>query len=117
MSTKQAQNEHEKPLDERFEDSVRLGVSEDVINYRKLFFWSVIGTAVVAIVVTVIINIYDFTMLNASRKAAEQSVYYDVGELRAKETARLGSYGLVDAERGIYHIPIDSAITLIAEER
>lgn len=116
MSQIPPMNEPETKRDKRFEDSVRFGVADDVINYRKLFFWSAIGTAVVAVVVTVIINIYDTTMLTASRKAAEKSVYYDIGELREKDQARLGSYGLVDAENGIYRIPVDSAITLIVEE-
>lgn len=37
-------------------------------------------------------------------------------DLRAREAATLFSYGVVDSARGIYRIPIDRAMKLMAEE-
>jgi len=37
-------------------------------------------------------------------------------DLRAREAATLFSYGVVDSVKGIYHIPIDRAMKLMAEE-
>ena len=99
-----------------FQQDVTSGVTDDRLNYKKLFFWSVLGTAAIAIVVTVLINIYEYTIFTATQRAGAASQYYDVQELRDKEQETLGSFGLIDADRGIYHIPIDSAISLIAEE-
>lgn len=103
-------------LQNEFEVNVTSGVNEDKLNYKKLFFWSVLGTAAVAIVVTVLINIYEYTIFTATQKAGAASQYYDIQELRQNEQETLNSFGLIDGDRGVYHIPIDSAISLIAEE-
>lgn len=99
-----------------FQNDVTSGVTEDKLDYKKLFFWSVLGTAAIAIVVAVLINVYEYTIFTATQRAGAASQYYDVQELREKEQETLGSFGLIDAEKGLYHIPIDSAIKLIAEE-
>ena len=39
----------------------------------------------------------------------------DMADLRAKEDDRLGSYGWVDKNAGIVHIPIDAAMRLTLE--
>ena len=39
----------------------------------------------------------------------------DLKDFRAQEAARLNSYGLVDKDKGIVHIPIDRAMDLIAQ--
>lgn len=103
-------------LQNEFESNVTSGVNEDKLNYKKLFFWSVLGTAVVAIVVVVLINVYEYTMFTATQKAGAASQYYDIQDLRQNEQETLSSFGLIDADKGVYHIPIDSAISLIAGE-
>jgi hypothetical protein len=40
----------------------------------------------------------------------------DLKKLRASEDARLNSYGWVDREKGIVHIPIDRAIDMVAQK-
>ena len=37
-------------------------------------------------------------------------------ELRARETDELTTYALLDAEKGIYRIPIEQAMSLVAAE-
>jgi hypothetical protein len=39
----------------------------------------------------------------------------DLGKLRANENARLDSYGWIDREAGVAHIPIDRAMQLVLE--
>jgi hypothetical protein len=39
----------------------------------------------------------------------------DLANLRATEQARLGSYGWVDQQAGVVHIPIERAMALIAQ--
>ena len=43
-------------------------------------------------------------------------MYYDIDELETSSTEQLNSFGVVNPDEGIYRIPIDSAITKIAEE-
>lgn len=40
----------------------------------------------------------------------------ELARLRARETARLESYGWVDSQRGVVHIPIDEAMRRVARQ-
>lgn len=99
-----------------FERSVQFGASEDKLNYKKIGFWTVLGSVIVAVVVVVLINVYDLTITTSTQKAKEQSQFYGIQELRQREQAVLGSFGIVDLEKGIYRVPIDSAIQMLAQD-
>lgn len=101
---------------ENFIASVNYGANFDNLNYRRLLFWSVFGIAVIVIFVQSIIFIYDYTQSSATQLSSEQSQFYDIDELKQNDQETLNSFGVVDAEAGIYRIPIDSAITQIANE-
>jgi hypothetical protein len=60
--------------------------------------------------------LYDYTFNNVGQKSADESVYYDIKQLNETSIQQLNSFGVVDMEEGIYSIPIDSAITKIAQE-
>lgn len=101
---------------ENFIASVNYGANFDRLNYKRLTFWSVFGVAVIVIFVQSIIFIYDYTQSSATQLSSEQSQFYDIDELKQNDQETLNSFGVVDAEAGIYRIPIDSAITQIANE-
>jgi hypothetical protein len=98
-----------------FADSVSYGATFDDLNYRRLFFWSIFGTAVIAIFVVSIMLVYDYTKTSMEQMADSEDVY-EVQELQQNDQIILESFGVVDPEEGIYRIPIDSAITLIVNE-
>ena len=101
---------------EEFANSVAYGAVPDNLNYPRLIFWSLFGTTIVVVTVLAIMAVYDYTLTGAEQNRAAESQFYNISELQEQDQAILESYGVVDLEQGIYRIPIDSAMTLIAEE-
>lgn len=94
-----------------FSSDVEFGATEDRLNYRGLFFWGSIGTVMITIAVVVLINVYDMTLTTAAERAnAESNQKTGAAEVEARDAEVLGSFGLIDAEQGVYRVPIDSAI-------
>jgi transposase-like protein len=101
---------------EEFIESVNYGANFDKLNYRRLIFWSIFGIAVILIIIQSIMFIHDYTQSSATILRSEQSQFYEIDEMKLNEQETLNSFGVVDPEAGIYRIPIDSAITQIANE-
>ncbi|MCC5939953.1 MAG: transposase [Balneolaceae bacterium] len=99
-----------------FEISVTYGATFDKLNYRRLTFWSAFGTITIVLFIVAIIYIHDYTQSSVSQDRAEQSLFYNIEEIQQRDRAQLESFGVVDPEEGIYRIPIDSAITIIATD-
>lgn len=112
------EKEEEVSLDasENFIASVNYGATFDNLNYKRLLFWGIFGIAVIVIFVQSIMFIHDYTESSAVQLQSEQSLFYDIDEMKLNDQEILNSFGVVNAEEGIYRIPIDSAITQIANE-
>ncbi|MCG2588973.1 transposase [Rhodohalobacter sulfatireducens] len=112
------EKEEEVSLDasENFIASVSYGANFDNLNYKRLVFWTVFGIAVILIFIQSIIFIHDYTTSSSTQLQSEQSRFYNIEEIQQSDQETLNSFGVVDAEAGIYRIPIDSAITDIANE-
>lgn len=100
--------------DEEFADAVDLGVMSDHLNYKKLIFWSTLGASLVIIFVIGMVYFSQFSLFEAQKTASERVTYSDFSELFSEQNEELNSFGVVDLEKGIYRIPIDSAINKIA---
>jgi len=114
--SKEKHDEVSLDASEDFIASVSYGANFDNLNYRRLIFWSIFGIAVILIFIQSIILIHDYTTSSATQLRSEQSQFYDIDELKQNDQEVLNSFGVVDPEAGIYRIPIDSAITQIANE-
>lgn len=101
---------------DKFADDFDYGATFDNLDYKTLFFWSTFGTAIIGLFVVSIFLIFVYTFQGIERQQAERSLYYGIDQLQANEQVRLNSFGVVDLEEGIYRIPIDSAITQLAED-
>lgn len=99
---------------EDFVNSVEYGATFDNLNYNRLTFWSVFGTAVILLFVISIMFVHEYTRTSALQRSDESSLYYDINELQEMDNETLETFGVVDPEQGIYRIPIDSAITIIS---
>jgi hypothetical protein len=99
-----------------FASDYEFGATPDKLNYKRLFFWTTFGTAVLLLFVVAVFNVYQYTYDGVMQDSAELSRYYDIEQLESSSTEQLNSFGVVDLEEGIYRIPIDSAITKIVEE-
>ena len=101
-------------VDSSFAGAVNHGVNDDAMDYRTLFFWSGLGIATVIVFVIGLIFFAQFSFFNAQRTVSENSSYLEITEMRASQTEQLNSFGVVDLEDGVYHVPIDEAIKNIA---
>ena len=99
-----------------FANDFDYGATFDNLDYKTLFYWSIFGTSIIVLFVVAIFFIFVYTFQGMDRETSERSLYYDINELQEQEHMRLNSFGVVDLEEGIYHIPIDSAISQIAED-
>jgi len=69
--------------------------------------------------IVILVLLYEYFMAS-SRNMVEEMVLKPqsvaLRELRAREVEELNSYKILDPEKGIYRIPIDRAIELMADE-
>lgn len=100
--------------DEIFIAAVAHGVEEENLDYNKLFLWSGLGIATVIVFVVALIFFSQYSFSNAQKNALESSSYSEITKLKTDQNEVLNSYGVVDLEDGVYHIPIDKAIEKIA---
>jgi hypothetical protein len=99
------------------------GISNDNAGYEKrdVNIGKVIAYGVGAIIILVILVVLALDFFVATR---EEIIYEavlkpesaELRELRAREAEELNSYAVLDVEKGIYRIPIDRAMKLMAEE-
>jgi transposase-like protein len=106
----------ELEANEDFAESVEFGAVPDRLNYPRLTFWSIFGTVVIVMMVLAIMAIYEYTSTSAQQARSAESEFYELRELQQRDQSTLDSFGVVDPEQGIYRIPIDSAITIIAQD-
>ncbi len=100
--------------DQKVADSISYGVMQDKLNYKRLVFWSVLGMALVVIFVVALFQMFEYNEAVTRDRVSESSEYYQINQLNKEAEERLNNFGVIDAEEGIYHIPIDSAINDIA---
>lgn len=102
--------------DERVADSLGMGAMLDHHNYKRLIFWSVLGMVLVVIFIQALYELYQYDTQLIREEVAASSEYYQVRQLEENALQRLDSFGVVDPEEGIYHIPIDSAMKRMVRE-
>lgn len=100
-----------------FVRSVEYGATFDVLNYKRLTFWSLFGTVSVVLFIIGIMFMHEYNRTSALQERSQQSIFYDIDELQQQDRIRLESFGVIDPDEGIYRIPIDSAITILSNEQ
>jgi len=86
------------------------------INPKVVILVSVVS---VIILVMILILLSDYFMIEKENLVYEtnlKTVSADLREIRSMETEILTNYKLLDKDNGIYQIPIERAMQLIAEE-
>jgi len=71
---------------------------------------------VVAILAVVVSQFVYFTAQETRYSTTDQITYPDLEQLELQAAEMLGQYAVLDRETGVYRIPIDRAIELIANE-
>ncbi len=101
---------------EELRQNMDLGVTPDNLNYRQLFGLFFGGIFLVLVLILFAMELYRYWDFKTGMAAAVAAEYPDLQRLRAADAQTLGTFGVVDAEQGIYRIPVDSAITLMVDE-
>lgn len=126
MSSKDLENSKDQnPEDEMiklettskdFIHSVEMKATEDNINIKRLVFWGVLGVVVIIISVITCFYVFRYSKYEINKQIQGNSENYQITELRKKDDQILDSYGIINKEKGIYHIPIDSAMAIYVRE-
>lgn len=98
------------------QDSIRLGVSPDDLNYKKLFGYTLLGIIIVGALLILALNMFRYTAFQKSQEAAINAEFYELDALRSRHADQLNSFTIIDEQSGKYAVPVDSAITLIVED-
>ena len=99
--------------DDALYDSVTDGMQDDTMNYKLLGTWITIGIVAVIGLVIIATQLEGYTKFQKMMSAAGQTENLQVNQLEAEQQVRLNSFGVVDPDAGIYHVPIDSAINMM----
>ncbi len=97
-------------------ESINYGVTPDTLNYKRLFGYFFGGIILVSVMVYGSKTMFNYFSFKASQEAAINAVFYDIEELRAKDKEILTTFGVVDEDKNLYRVPVDSAITLILND-
>ena len=97
------------------ENNKEVSVEPDILPLGTLFVW-VAGLCASMIVVLVIVWQY-FNTTTTRELLIKQQMWRDplVAEAHAREQARLKGYDVVDAEKGLYRIPVRQAMDLLLD--
>jgi len=100
-----------------FIENIEYGVSHDWINMKRLAFWTSYGAGFVLLIIVALMATYTYTTEQTVRQAIEQSGnHYPVLELKERDTQKLSSFGVVDADQEIYRVPIELVIEQMARD-
>ncbi|MEX1063342.1 MAG: hypothetical protein WEC12_07040 [Balneolaceae bacterium] len=99
-----------------FASEVNFGATFDVIDMKKLIYWSIFGSAYVGLLVLAVMAIFTFSTASTVQQVSEQSEFYDVQNLKQRDQESLSSFGIVNLEEGIYHVPVDSVISRMTQD-
>jgi len=92
------------------------GYEKRDINAARIIVYSVAG---IIILTLILILLYNYFLSEKEEIVYETQLKPEsvlIRDIRASEEETLTSYKLLDVQRGIYQIPIDRAMQLIAEE-
>ena len=101
---------------EDYSAEMHLGVMPDDFNYKKLFGLFFAGIALVVVLILFAAELYRYYDFRESFNAAVIAEYPELNSLKYNHTKILTTFEVIDAERGIYRVPVDSAFTLLLND-
>lgn len=118
VSGVEEKHEHHVSIEatEDFANTVEYGATFDNLNYKRLTFWTIFGSTVFTIFIVAIIFLYGYTFPGVERDRSEASQFYNIQQMEQASQSHLQSFGVVDPDEGVYRIPVDSAISQMAED-
>jgi hypothetical protein len=98
-------------------EELELGVVEDKLDDGNLLRLFGIGVILVVVLIFAAFEMYRYFDFKSSYNAAIEAVYPEIQNLKATHQNELTTVSVLDAEKQIYRIPVDSAFTLVLNEQ
>ena len=92
------------------------GYEKRDVNIGKILAYAAGGIIILVILIIFLIDFFISVREENIYEAVLKPESAPLRELRARETEELTTYRIVDADKGIYQIPIDRAMELLADE-
>jgi len=92
------------------------GYEKKDVNVPVIIAVSIVSIAVIVVMIVVLIDFFKIQKENAIYDSVLSHESKELVELRTKEFETLNNYKLLDAEKGVYQIPIKRAMQLLTED-
>ncbi len=92
------------------------GYEKKDVSVNKIALWGVISVTLLVVFVVFIMDFFVATREKLVYQEQLQPESVALRELRAREIETLNSYKIIDSTKGIYQIPIERAMQLMARE-
>jgi hypothetical protein len=103
--------------DQDFSLSIEKGVTDDVLDIKKLTFWSIITVIYMIVMVYGGYQIYTYWGFKSKMNLAINAEYKELSSKTALDHQQLNTFGIVNADEGVYRIPIDKAFDLYLQKQ
>lgn len=103
-------------LEKQFEKEKERGVAYEGVASSEIVGFAVAVVAAILLAVTVLISWFGQVRQEARTSAITVQTYHQIREAELQASEHLEEYGVIDGPEGIYHIPIDQAMDVIATE-
>lgn len=100
--------------DDLLKSNTSIGVESDDLSLRKIIGWASAIITLIALFFVVLPYAYNIASDVKKDQIAQNTVSYELEELRVIEKKNLNTFGIVDKEKGVYRMPIDSVINILA---
>jgi hypothetical protein len=99
--------------DANVKESFSSGVMPDKFNYRTLIGGIVAGIVLIVVLILGLSEVFNYYSFVIDRETQNNLKYVEKEMLLEAAKTRLSTTGVIDAEKGVYHIPIDKAMDLL----
>jgi len=103
-------------FEDRFEKEKERGVAYEGIAASQIMAIAVTIIAVILVAVIVLFGWYGQVSQETRSTMSDTENYQLLQEVRTEQEAAISQYGVVDEEEGVYRIPIDRAMDVVANE-
>ncbi len=92
------------------------GYEKSDVSVNKIIIWGVLAVILLIVFVVFIMDYYVATKERLIYEKVLTPPSAALRELRARETEILNSYKILDSTQGVYRIPIDRAMQILADD-
>jgi hypothetical protein len=103
-------------FERQFKKEKERGVAYEGVAASQIMGISGSIILVILVAVAIIFGWFEQVTQTTAAEAADQQRYQQIRQAEMEMTQQLQQYGVVDQEEGVYHMPIDRAMDLMATE-